>query len=169
MTGTEQLPHHAPSGEVVLPTMRAVVCCYAPGDYRLETVPVPKPGPLEVLTRVQAVGICMGDIKTFHGAPSIWGDAIQPAWLKAPVIPGHEFIGQIVGLGAGAAQKRGLPIGARVIAEQIVPCWACRYCHRGEYWMCERHDIFGFQSNVNGATSSSKRRATRRWSIWACR
>jgi len=37
-----------------------------------------------------------------------------------------------------------------VIAEQIVPCWECRFCKRGEYWMSERHDIFGFQKNVNG-------------------
>ncbi len=131
-------------------TMRAIVC-HAPGDYRLEHVPVPRPGPLEVLTRVEAVGICMGDIKTFHGAPSLWGDAEQPAWIKAPVIPGHEFIARVVELGEGAGAKHGVATGDRVIAEQIVPCWNCRFCKRGEYWMCERHDIFGFQHNVNGA------------------
>jgi len=37
-----------------------------------------------------------------------------------------------------------------VISEQIVPCWACRFCHRGQYWMCEKHDLYGFQKNVNG-------------------
>ncbi|MBD5657025.1 MAG: alcohol dehydrogenase catalytic domain-containing protein [Candidatus Eremiobacteraeota bacterium] len=131
-------------------TMRAVVC-YAPGDYRLETVPVPRPGRREILTKVEAVGICMGDIKTFNGAASLWGDDEQPAWVKAPVIPGHEFIGRVVALGEGAAERSQVKIGDRVIAEQIVPCWMCRFCKRGEYWMCERHDIFGFQGNVNGA------------------
>lgn len=149
MIETEHSFPSAAGASAIPTTMRAVVC-YAPGDYRLETVAVPRPGPLEVLTRVEAVGICMGDIKTFHGAPSIWGDAVQPAWLKAPVIPGHEFIGRVVALGEGAAEKRSIALGDRVIAEQIVPCWACRYCNRGEYWMCERHDIFGFQHNVNG-------------------
>ena len=130
-------------------TMRAVVC-YAPGDYRLETVAVPQPGLFEVLTRVEAVGICMGDIKTFHGARSIWGGGGEPVWAKPPVIPGHEFIGRVVALGEGAAERHGVAVGNRVIAEQIVPCWSCRFCKRGEYWMCERHDIFGFQKNVNG-------------------
>jgi threonine dehydrogenase-like Zn-dependent dehydrogenase len=36
--------------------------------------------------------------------------------------------------------------GARVWgSEQIVPCWQCRFCQRGQYWMCQRHDIYGFK------------------------
>jgi L-iditol 2-dehydrogenase len=35
-----------------------------------------------------------------------------------------------------------------VIAEQIVPCGKCRYCKSGQYWMCEIHNIFGFQREV---------------------
>ncbi|MFW2618729.1 erythritol/L-threitol dehydrogenase, partial [Klebsiella pneumoniae] len=31
-----------------------------------------------------------------------------------------------------------------------VPCWQCRFCNRGQYWMCEKHDLYGFQKNVNG-------------------
>ncbi len=70
---TTENPARAATGAPAIPeTMRAIVC-YAPGDYRLETVAVPLPGPLEVLTRVEAVGICMDDNKTFHGAPSLWG------------------------------------------------------------------------------------------------
>lgn len=130
-------------------TMRAVVC-YAPHDYRLEEVPVPRPGPGEILTRVELCGICMGDVKTFHGAPSLWGDAQQPRYVKPPVIPGHEFVGRVVALGEGA-EKRKVKIGERVISEQIVPCWKCRFCNSGKYWMCEKHDLYGFQSNVHGA------------------
>lgn len=126
--------------------MRAVVA-YAPGDYRLETVDTPKAGPGEILIKVEACGICAGDVKAYLGAPSFWGDETQPAYIKAPVIPGHEFIGHVVELGEGVT---GFEVGDRVISEQIVPCWECRFCKRGQYWMCEKHDLYGFQNNVNG-------------------
>lgn len=134
-----------------IPATMAAVVCHGPGDYRLETVPVPRPGPLEVLTSVEAVGICAGDIKTWHGAPSFWGDAEQPRYVKPPMIPGHEFIGRVVALGEGAGEKHKIEIGERVISEQIVPCWQCRFCNHGQYWMCQKHDLYGFQNNVNGA------------------
>ena len=146
----EVAPRGSRSDDEIPSSMRAVVC-HAPFDYRLERVAVPLPGPLEILTKVEAVGICAGDVKTYHGAPSLWGDAEQPAWIKAPVIPGHEFVGRVVALGEGAAERHHVTLGQRVIAEQIVPEWTCRFCRHGEYWMCERHDIFGFQGNVNGA------------------
>lgn len=127
-------------------TMKAIVA-YAPKDYRLEEVAVPKIGPKEILVKIEACGICAGDIKAFEGAPSFWGDETQPAYIKAPMIPGHEFIGHVVGYGEGV---EGFEIGDRVISEQIVPCWQCRFCNRGQYWMCEKHDLYGFQKNVNG-------------------
>ncbi|CAG7657182.1 alcohol dehydrogenase catalytic domain-containing protein [Paenibacillus allorhizosphaerae] len=127
-------------------TMKAIVA-YAPGDYRLEKVNVPQAGPGEIVIKVEACGICAGDIKAYEGAPSFWGDATQPPYIKAPMIPGHEFIGSIVQIGEGV---QGFEIGERVISEQIVPCWDCRFCKRGQYWMCEKHDLYGFQNNVNG-------------------
>ena len=127
--------------------MKAVVA-YAPGDYRLETVDVPKAGAGEMVIKVEACGICAGDIKAYEGAPSFWGDETQPAYIKAPMIPGHEFIGFVVEIGEGV---EGYVIGDRVISEQIVPCWECQFCKRGQYWMCEKHDLYGFQNNVNGA------------------
>ncbi|AXC68455.1 erythritol/L-threitol dehydrogenase [Salmonella enterica subsp. diarizonae] len=126
--------------------MKAVVA-YAPHDYRLETVKVPEISSQEILVKVEACGICAGDVKAFEGAPSFWGDENQPAYIKAPMIPGHEFIGRVVGLGSAVT---GFKIGDRVISEQIVPCWECRFCNRGQYWMCEKHDLYGFQNNVNG-------------------
>ncbi|SPJ32024.1 Erythritol/L-threitol dehydrogenase [Kushneria phyllosphaerae] len=128
-------------------TMHAVVA-YGPGDYRYEEVPVPElDNDREILVKVEGCGICAGDIKSFDGAPSFWGDEHQPAYIKAPMIPGHEFIGRVVKV--GDAVKDYKP-GDRVISEQIVPCWDCRFCGRGQYWMCEKHDLYGFQSNVNG-------------------
>ncbi len=128
-------------------TMKAVVA-YAPGDYRLEEVETPKiENDKEIIVKVEACGICAGDVKAFYGAPSFWGDEKQPPYIKAPMIPGHEFIGQIVQKGDAVTD---FEIGDRVISEQIVPCWECRFCKRGQYWMCEKHDLYGFQNNVNG-------------------
>lgn len=127
--------------------MKAVVA-YAPEDYRYEEVDTPNiEHPEEIIIKVEACGICAGDIKAYDGAPSFWGDETQPAYIKAPMIPGHEFIGRVVEIGDDVKDFK---VGDRVISEQIVPCWDCRFCNRGQYWMCEKHDLYGFQNNVNG-------------------
>ena len=130
-------------------TMRAVRCV-GPEDYRLEEVPVPQPGPQEVLIRVDACGICASDVKCFIGAPLFWGDEHRPPYVQAPVTPGHEFIGTVVALGEGASEKHGLQIGDRAISEQIVPCGSCAYCRRGLYWLCAVNDIYGFHQATQG-------------------
>lgn len=53
-------------------TMKALVA-HAPGDYRLEEVPVPRAGKGEIVVKVEACGVCAGDLKAFHEAPSFWG------------------------------------------------------------------------------------------------
>jgi threonine dehydrogenase-like Zn-dependent dehydrogenase len=65
-------------------------------------------------------------------------------YIQTPVIPGHEFVGEVVALGEGAGEQYGLALGDLAISEQIVPCWQCRFCRHGQYWMCQRHDIYGF-------------------------
>ncbi|OMF32132.1 erythritol/L-threitol dehydrogenase [Paenibacillus sp. FSL H8-0548] len=140
-SSSETTTRHIPS------TMNAIIA-YTAGDYRYEVVPTPQPGPGEILIKVEGVGICASDVKAYSGAPMFWGDETQPAYVKAPVIPGHEFVGHVVAIGEGVTK---VSISERVISEQIVPCWDCRFCNRGQYWMCEKHDIYGFQTNVNGA------------------
>ena len=138
-------------------TMRAVVC-YGPQDYRLEEKPVPQAEPGEVLVRVLGVGICASDIKCFTGAPLFWGDADRQAYCQPPVIPGHEFVGRVVALGDGAGEKYGLALGDLAISEQIVPCWQCRFCKRGQYWMCDaKHDVYGFRQRTPGAMAEYMR------------
>lgn len=128
-------------------TMKAIVA-HAPHDYRLEERPIPKAGKEEVVVRVLGCGICASDIKCFKGAGMYWGDEYNPQWIQAPVIPGHEFFGEVVELGDGAAEKFGLAVGDWAIAEQILPCDKCRYCKRGQYWMCEVHNMYGFQKDI---------------------
>jgi erythritol/L-threitol dehydrogenase len=125
-------------------TMPAVVC-HGPEDYRMEEVPVPEIGPGEALVKVEACGICASDLKCYHGAAKFWGDSSRPAWAETEVIPGHEFVGIIVELDDAAADGRKLAKGDRVVSEQIVPCWKCRYCLRGQYWMCAPHSLYGFK------------------------
>jgi threonine dehydrogenase-like Zn-dependent dehydrogenase len=124
--------------------MRAVVV-HGPGDYRLEERPVPVPGEGDLLIRVDAVGICASDLKCYHGAAKFWGDEHRPAWAERDRVPGHEFVGTVVSGDPAALERRGLVFGDRIACEQIVPCWECRYCLDGAYWMCQVHDMFGFK------------------------
>jgi erythritol/L-threitol dehydrogenase len=126
-------------------SMTAVVC-YAPRDYRVEKIARPRAGAREMVIRIGACGICASDCKCWSGAKMFWSGA-KP-WVKAPVVPGHEFFGYVDALGEGAGEHFGVAGGDRVIAEQIVPCERCRYCTSGKYWMCEVHNIFGFQREV---------------------
>lgn len=123
--------------------MKAVVV-HGIRDYRYTEIHVPKPGPGEVLVRVRASGICAGDVKTYSGY-RVWGSEEIPPYIEVPVIPGHEFVGEIVEFGEGAEEKYELHIGDLAVSEQIIPCWKCRFCRNGLYWMCARHDIYGFK------------------------
>ncbi|HEY9076568.1 MAG TPA: alcohol dehydrogenase catalytic domain-containing protein [Anaerolineaceae bacterium] len=137
--------------------MRAVVC-YGPRDYRLEEVPVPRVGAGEVLVRILAAGICAGDSKCYSGAPLFWGDELRSGYCQPPIVPGHEFVGEVVALGTGAGEKYGLALGDLAISEQIVPCWECRFCKQGQYWMCDgKHDVYGFRQRTPGAMAEYMR------------
>ncbi|WHH61116.1 alcohol dehydrogenase catalytic domain-containing protein [Petroclostridium sp. X23] len=131
-----------------LPEKMKALVAHAPGDYRLEEVPVPRAEEGEIIIKVEACGVCAGDIKAYHGAPSFWGGEGNPPYIKAPMIPGHEFLGIIVEMGPNV--EGDFKIGDRVISEQIVPCWECKFCKTGRHWMCQKHDVYGFQNNVNG-------------------
>jgi len=135
----------------LLPNTMWAVVCHGPQDYRLEERNVPQPGPEEVVIRVDSVGICASDLKCYTGAALFWGDEQRAGYCQPPVIPGHEFVGTVVALGAGAGEKYGLALGDAAISEQIVPCWQCRYCRRGQYWMCQEHEIYGFRQKAFGA------------------
>lgn len=119
---------------------------------------MPEPGPEEVVIRVKSVGICASDLKCYLGAALFWGDEHRQGYCQPPVIPGHEFVGEVVALGAGAGEKYGLALGDLAVSEQIVPCWKCRFCRRGQYWMCEDlHDVYGFRQRTFGAMAEYMR------------
>ena len=126
--------------------MKALVS-YGKYDYRLEERPVPVPGPGDILVKVEACGICAGDLKAFEGARRFWGSEDSPAYVEPPAVPGHEFVGRIAETGSKVSEFKP---GDRIIAEQIRPCGKCLYCRTNRYWLCDKHDVFGFKYYLNG-------------------
>jgi 2-desacetyl-2-hydroxyethyl bacteriochlorophyllide A dehydrogenase len=143
--------------------MKALVA-HGPGDYRLEMIPVPRAQGEDVIVKVEGCGICAGDAKAFAGAARFWGGGSMPSYIKGPVVPGHEFVGAVVETGP---EQKEFQTGDRVVCEQIVPCGECRFCRTGHYWMCQKHDIFGFQHYVNGGMAEYMRypRGSRKYKI----
>ena len=128
-------------------TMRALVA-HGQGDYRLEEIPVPAVGSDDILLRVEACGICAGDVKATHPTARFWGGDGMPGYCEPSFVPGHEFIGEIAAMGENAAGH--FRVGDRIISEQIVPCGECRYCRRGQYWLCAPHNVYGFKAFLGG-------------------
>ena len=128
-------------------TMKALVA-YSKDNYRLETgYPTPVCSPDDVIIKTEACGVCAGDLKCKHGAAMFWGDDIQPSYVNPPFIPGHEFLGTAAEVGENI---KGIQIGDRLATDQIAPCWECRFCKTGKYWMCQPHKIYGFFEELNG-------------------
>jgi 2-desacetyl-2-hydroxyethyl bacteriochlorophyllide A dehydrogenase len=110
------------------------------GPHQVEIAEVPDPTPAagEVVIEVAASGICGTDKEIFDG--------VYRASL--PVIPGHEFAGTVVALGADV---RDLRIGDRVAADPNVPCQRCRFCHDGRVNLCDNYAAYGV--TLNGASA----------------
>jgi len=127
--------------------MRAVVA-HGVGDYRFEQIDRPTAGPGELVVKVEACGICAGDLKAFQGGERFWGGSEFDAYVEPPCVPGHEFVGHVVEIGEG--YEGPFKIGDRVTSEQVVPCGECYFCKRGMYWMCDPHNVYGFKNYLNG-------------------
>ena len=111
--------------------MRALVV-HEPNRFSVEDVPRPEPGPYEVLCRVRTVALCGTD-------PHIIAGDFPGFWPKAfPFIPGHEWCGEVVELGEGAADL-GFETGMRVAGTSHAGCGFCRLCVEGRYNVCENY------------------------------
>jgi L-iditol 2-dehydrogenase len=104
------------------------------GDLRIERRPVPRPAAGEALIRVRAVGVCGSEIHYYREGRI--GDAV----VRQPVIPGHEFSGEVAAVGAGV---EGLHVGQRVAVEPGAPCRQCESCIEGNYHVCRRMTFCG--------------------------
>jgi len=109
-------------------TMRAAVY-RGVNDVRVETVPVPKIGPGELLVRVHTCGICGTDLKK-----------IASGSHSAPRIFGHETSGVVAAVGEGVGQFR---TGDRVVVFHHLPCGECYYCRHKTFAQCETYKKVG--------------------------
>jgi L-iditol 2-dehydrogenase len=115
--------------------MKALVLT-APNEFSIEEVEKPSPGPNEVMCRVRAVAICGTDAHLIRGDyPGFW----PPHY---PFIPGHEWSGEVVELGEGAAAL-GWEVGDRVAGTSHDACGFCRKCVEGRYNLCENYGVEG--------------------------
>jgi len=122
--------------------MRAVVID-APGRIRVDNVPDPTPRPNEVLVRVGACGICGTDLHIIDGESPL---------ARYPVIPGHEFAGEVVALGYDIAQSNGngeanITVGSRVAVDPNLYCGHCDSCRTGHENLCLNYAALGVTTN----------------------
>jgi threonine dehydrogenase-like Zn-dependent dehydrogenase len=100
------------------------------GVVELATIEVPPPASDQLTMRVRRVGICATDLHLLDGH---MGDPF-------PLVPGHEFVGEVAAIGGDAAHHRGLAAGDRIAVEMLLPCGACSRCAEGRYNLCDRDD-----------------------------
>ncbi len=93
----------------------------------MEEVPIPEPGPRDVMIRVRKSAICGTDLHIWK-----W-DEWSAGTVPVPMVVGHEFCGEIVDVGSAAPRYR---IGQRVSAEGHIVCGACRNCRAGRVHPC---------------------------------
>lgn len=103
----------------------------APGKFELVDRDRPTPGPRDVLIRVSRCGICGTDLHIFHG---------NYAAEHLPMVPGHEFTGTVVELGA---EVRGIEPGAKVVVDNAIGCGHCYWCRRHEILSCPEMQQIG--------------------------
>ena len=104
----------------------------------IEDVPIPTPGPGEILVKVRACGVCHTDL---HAASGDW-----PVKPVPPFIPGHEAAGVVAGLGPDVT---GFKLGDAVgVAWLHDACMRCEYCETGWETLCEHQHNTGY--SVNG-------------------
>lgn len=102
----------------------------------LEDLPVPEPGPGQVLLRVRACGVCHTDLHTVEGE-------IQPP--RYPITPGHQVVATVENVGPGVDARW---LGRRVgVTWLYKTCGTCTYCRRGRENLCEQAQFTGFHAD----------------------
>jgi 2-desacetyl-2-hydroxyethyl bacteriochlorophyllide A dehydrogenase len=114
--------------------MKAVVV-ERPHEVSYREVDAPAVGADDVLVASRAAGLCRTDIEVMTGLFT------DPRWVQFPVIPGHEWAGTVVEVGANVDSVRA---GDRVVCEGMIVCHACGPCRRGDTQWCERIEALGF-------------------------
>ena len=102
---------------------------------RHDDIPLPEPGPGEVLLRVLACGVCHTDLHIVEG------ELIPP---RLPLIPGHQAVAEVVREGIGAGLTPGTRVGVPWLGWA---CGECGFCKRGEENLCRSARFTGFHAD----------------------
>ena len=120
--------------------MRAMLLDAPHTPLRLAELPIPVPGPGQVLLKVRACGVCHTDLHIQDG------ELTEP---KLPLVLGHQIVGTIAGSGSGAQRFRN---GERVGVPWLgATDGTCRYCQRGQENLCDHPTFTGY--NIDGGFS----------------
>jgi len=117
--------------------MKAVVI-EEPNRFVVKSIADPVPGPNEAIVKVEACGICGTDIHVLRG---------EFAPTRYPIVPGHEFCGEVVAVGSEVSNIKD---GDFVAVDPSLFCGHCRMCRAGLFNLCENWNAIGVGS-VNGA------------------
>ncbi len=136
-----------PEGETIPETMTAWAL-FGPGEVRLITKPVPRPGSAEVLVRIEAVAVCATDIEILHyGLPAMIEGELP---FNRQHVLGHEYVGTIVRRGPDVDE---FGVGDRVVVEIHAGCGRCERCRHGMYTSCLNYSYRRRGHRANGFTT----------------
>ncbi len=119
-------------------TMLAVVKANASPGAEVRNMRVPEVGPQDVLVRVKVASVCGTDLHIYN-----W-DAWAQRRIHPPLIPGHEFCGEVAEVGREVTTVRP---GDFVSAEMHIACGKCLQCRTGEAHICQNVSIIGVDSD----------------------
>jgi len=122
--------------------MKAIVV-HGPMDVHYEDVEVKKPGPGEVLIKVKAAGLCGTDADIL----SVEMFYFTSGMAHLPIIPGHEWSGEIIEMGAGVKDFKA---GDHVTGECTVSCGFCKACVSGKQNLCVNRTETGVMNRNGG-------------------
>ena len=106
----------------------------SPGQITIQDIETPQPGRGEVLLKIQRIGVCGSDVHVYHG---------KHPYTSYPVVQGHEFSASVVEVGEGVS---GLTTGMKVTSMPQIVCGECAPCRRGDYHICDKLKVQGFQA-----------------------
>jgi alcohol dehydrogenase, propanol-preferring len=113
--------------------MKAMVFTGKGIPLKLQDLPVPTPGPGQVLIRVSACGICRTDLHIIDG------ELTEP---KRPLVPGHQIVGRVAATGSGvSAFREGDRVGVPWLG---YTCGTCHYCTSGKENLCDSARFTGY-------------------------